>query len=77
MANGNNMYGVNLKEYALEVLRNKQVARSTMINWTGDIKNFPLENYKYPPNPTEIYNLASKSNAEIITKIFFVYQEKN
>ena len=30
MANSNNMYGVNLKEYALEVLRNKQVARSTI-----------------------------------------------
>jgi hypothetical protein len=26
MANNNNMYGANLKEYALEVLRNKQVA---------------------------------------------------
>lgn len=26
MANSNNMYGANLKEYALEVLRNKQVA---------------------------------------------------
>ena len=25
----------NLKEYALDVLKNKQVARSTMINWTG------------------------------------------
>jgi hypothetical protein len=55
MANSNNIYGANLKEYALEVLRNKQVARSTMINWTGVIKNLPLENYQYPPNPTEIY----------------------
>ena len=45
MANSNNMYGVNLKEYALEVLRNKQVARFTMINWTDVIKNLPLENY--------------------------------
>ena len=50
MANSNNMYGANLKEYALDVLKNKQVARSTMINWTGVIKNLPLENYQYPPH---------------------------
>ncbi len=41
MANSNNMYGANLKEYALDVLKNKQVARSTMINWSGVIKNLP------------------------------------
>ena len=43
MAISNNMYRANLKEYALEVLRNKQIARSTMNNWTGIIKNLPLE----------------------------------
>jgi hypothetical protein len=32
MANSNNMYGANLKEYALDVLKNKQVARSTILN---------------------------------------------
>jgi hypothetical protein len=30
MANSNNMYGANLKEYALEILKNKQIARSTI-----------------------------------------------
>ena len=68
MANSNNMYGANLKEYALEVLRNKQVARSTMINWTGVIKNLPLENYQYPPNPTEIYNMVSDKYSNPRTK---------
>ena len=68
MANSNNMYGANLKEYALDVLKNKQVARSTMINWTGVIKNLPLENYQYPPNPTEIYNMVSDKYSNPRTK---------
>jgi len=54
MTESNNMYGANLKEYALVVLRNKQLARSTFINWQGVIRNLPLENYQFPPNPTEI-----------------------
>ena len=57
MANSNNMYGANLKEYALEVLRNKQVARSTMINWTGVIK-WPFPDYQEEANPVSI-NLMS------------------
>jgi hypothetical protein len=33
MTDSNNMYGANLKEYALDVLRNKQIVRSTYTNW--------------------------------------------
>ncbi len=68
MANRHNMYGANLKEYTLEVLRNKQEARSTMINWTGVIKNLPLENYQCPPNPTEIYNMVADKYSNPRTK---------
>jgi F0F1-type ATP synthase gamma subunit len=68
MTNSNNMYGANLKEYALDVLRNKQIARSTFINWQGVIKNLPLENYQFPPNPTEIYNMVSEKYSNPRTK---------
>jgi hypothetical protein len=68
MTDSNNMYGANLKEYALDVLRNKQIARSTFINWQGVIKNLPLENYQFPPNPTEIYNMVSEKYSNPRTK---------
>ncbi len=42
MADSNNMYGANLKEYALDVLHNKQIARSTFINWQGVIRIYLL-----------------------------------
>jgi hypothetical protein len=62
------MYGANLKEYALDVLRNKQIARSTFVNWQGVIRNLPLENYQFPPNPTEIYNMVSEKYSNPRTK---------
>jgi hypothetical protein len=68
MTDSNNLYGVNLKEYALDVLRNKQIARSTFIDWQGVIKNLPLENHQFPPNPTEIYNMVSEKYSNPRTK---------
>jgi len=49
MSHTSNMYGSNLKEYAQNVIDNKQIAVSTRAEWNMLIKRLPLEDFTYPP----------------------------
>ena len=54
-----NMYGSNLKEYAQNVLDNKQIAVSTRAEWNMLIKRLPLENFTYPPAEIDLFNMVA------------------
>ena len=58
MSHTPNMYGSNLKEYAQNVLDNKQIAVSTRAEWNMLIKRLPLENFTYPPVEIDLYNMV-------------------
>ena len=66
-----NMYGSNLKEYAQNVLDNKQIAVSTRAEWNMLIKRLPLENFTYPPVEIDLYNMVTNkySNPRTRTRI--------
>jgi hypothetical protein len=53
------MYGSNLKEYAQNVLDNKQIAVSTRAEWNRLIKRLPLEDFTYPPVEIDLFKMVT------------------
>jgi len=53
------VYEQNCRQYAQAALEKMQVAVSTRYEWSKMIDRLPLDQFAYPPNPVDIYNMLN------------------